>query len=200
MKQTSLSENHIYPRCSKTYEVTCLSVLHLDLMENNFLKGTYATDMHSESRMQNCLFGLNAKLSCNNLRHPKTADGLSSCNESTVCTISAQWMLWLNREALIHFMYIPVIPLKPRELCWKFFITSGNKPRNFSLFLSAPLKTSNFKTSSPWLLTGWGSRTHAEKTPELNMSSVQLRGRCLTYSWRWEERWGRGILEQCKQC
>lgn len=41
MKQTSLSDNYICTRCS--YEVTLLSVLHLDLMENNFLKGSRAT-------------------------------------------------------------------------------------------------------------------------------------------------------------
>lgn len=82
MKPTSISDNYIYPRCLNPYEVTLLSVLHLDQMKNNFLKGTYATDMHSESRMQNCLLGSNAKLNCNNLRHPKFADRLSTCKLS----------------------------------------------------------------------------------------------------------------------
>lgn len=94
----------------KPYEVTLLSVLHLDLMKNNFLKGTYATDTHSESRMQNCLLGLNAKLSCNNRQHPKTADRLSSCNEPRVGPISAQQTVRLNGEALTHVMHIPFVP------------------------------------------------------------------------------------------
>lgn len=96
------------------YEVTLLSVLHLDLIKNNFLKGAHAADLHSESRMQNCLLGLDAKLSCNNLRHPKTADRLSSRNEPSV---AAQRTLRLNREALMHFMYVPHIPLKYSVWC-----------------------------------------------------------------------------------
>ena len=79
--------------------------------------------MHTGSRMQNCLLGLNAKLSCNNLRHPKTADRLSSWDEHRLCTIIRE---------------------RTNEQCLgkTFGIVSGNKPFNSIRCLIATLKTS----------------------------------------------------------